>query len=106
MSPVGPVAPAPVAPVSPVAPVAPAIPCAPVGPVGPTKEDLGTALIPVAPYQIDELSDVVDIASSYDHSLFVKKDGTVWGWGYFVEKWEVFGATPQKAWKDLSNRRA
>lgn len=58
-------------------------------------------LTPVAPYQIDELSDVVDVSSNFDHALFVKKDGTVWGKGYFVEKWESLGNEPQKVWKNL-----
>lgn len=59
------------------------------------------ALTPAAPYQIEELSDVVDVSSTFDHVFFVKKDGTVWGKGYFVEKWEALGAEPQKVWKDL-----
>lgn len=50
---------------------------------------------------MDGLTDVVDFASGNDHALFVKKDGTVWGLGYFIEKWEALGAKPERVWKDL-----
>jgi alpha-tubulin suppressor-like RCC1 family protein len=66
-----------------------------------SKSNPDPALTPAAPYQIEELSDVVDVSSTFDHVFFVKKDGTVWGKGYFVEKWEALGAEPQKVWKDL-----
>ncbi|MCY9661610.1 hypothetical protein P5G65_07300 [Paenibacillus chondroitinus] len=59
------------------------------------------ALTPAAPYQVDEISDVVDVSSNFEHVLFVKKDGSVWGKGYFVEKWEALGIEPQTVWKDL-----
>ncbi|BFT74144.1 hypothetical protein PAENIP36_55860 [Paenibacillus sp. P36] len=59
------------------------------------------ALTPVAPFQVDEISDVVDVSSNFEHVLFVKKDGSVWGKGYFVVKWEALGIEPQTVWKDL-----
>ncbi|MBP1967691.1 hypothetical protein [Paenibacillus aceris] len=65
------------------------------------RDSLNVALTPAAPYQIDELSDVVDVSSNFEHVLFVKKDGTVWGKGYFVEKWEALGIEPQTVWKEL-----
>ncbi|WP_218096319.1 hypothetical protein [Paenibacillus solanacearum] len=38
-----------------------------------------------APFQVEGLSDIVDISLSYsgDRLLALKKDGTVWGMGYF-----------------------
>jgi alpha-tubulin suppressor-like RCC1 family protein len=35
-----------------------------------------------APVQIDGLSDVVSISAGEGHSIVLKKDGTVWAWGY------------------------
>ena len=36
---------------------------------------------PVAPTQIEELTDIVKVSSGYDHSLARRGDGTVWAWG-------------------------
>ncbi|RKN73029.1 RCC1 domain-containing protein [Paenibacillus ginsengarvi] len=37
------------------------------------------------PVQIDGLTDIIDISAGFDHSLALKKDGTVWLWGSLVE---------------------
>lgn len=66
-----------------------------------SKDQDGLAEVPAAPYRMEELNDVVDFASGNDHALFVKKDGTVWGLGYFIEKWGALGARPERVWKDL-----
>lgn len=66
-----------------------------------SKDNLNVSMTPVAPYQLDELSDVVDVSSNFDHALFVKKDGTVWAKGYFAEKWDASETVPQNVWKDL-----
>jgi alpha-tubulin suppressor-like RCC1 family protein len=39
-------------------------------------------------FQVARLSDVVDISAGTEHMLAVKKDGTVWIWGYFLKKWK------------------
>ncbi|OPH57000.1 hypothetical protein BC351_26700 [Paenibacillus ferrarius] len=40
-----------------------------------SKKSREVALTPVAPYQINEISDVVDVSSTLDHVFFVKKVG-------------------------------
>jgi len=40
----------------------------------------------LAPVQMAGLSDVVAISNGYTHNLALRKDGTVWQWGYPVRK--------------------
>ncbi|MBE3551165.1 MAG: hypothetical protein IMX03_08080 [Brockia lithotrophica] len=46
------------------------------------KVGLGYATYSVTPVQVEGLTDVVQVAAGGNHSLAVKKDGTVWAWGY------------------------
>lgn len=48
------------------------------GQLGNNNEDLQTSPTPV---QVNNLSNVVAVAAGGAHSLALKKDGTVWGWG-------------------------
>lgn len=56
----------------------------------------------ITPIQVTELSDIVDLNSDIDHALFLKKDGTVRGWGYFTVDWEVLGRPATQVWKAFS----
>ncbi|MEW9702221.1 RCC1 domain-containing protein [Paenibacillus sp. SI8] len=60
----------------------------------------------IAPFQVAGLADIVDFSKIVDNgksgnkTLFVKKDGTVWGWGFFSEDW-IPGSEPVGAWRDV-----
>ncbi|MBD0379896.1 RCC1 domain-containing protein [Paenibacillus sedimenti] len=56
----------------------------------------------VPPFPIAGLSDVVNFDYGGEHALFVKKDGSVWGLGYFIQSWDALGKAPAKVWRDLS----
>ncbi|WP_426453018.1 hypothetical protein ACP26L_13000 [Paenibacillus sp. S-38] len=56
----------------------------------------------VSPYQLPSLSEVADFDNGGKHALFVKKDGSVWGLGYFILKMDALGGKHPEEWKDLS----
>ncbi|MGA9139518.1 MAG: hypothetical protein WBZ29_04805 [Methanocella sp.] len=41
------------------------------------------------PYMVPGLKNILSIDSDYEHTTFVKEDGTVWNWGY--NGWGLFG---------------
>jgi alpha-tubulin suppressor-like RCC1 family protein len=41
----------------------------------------------VPPFQVEGLTDIIDVSFGTDHVLALKKDGTVWSMGYFPEKY-------------------
>lgn len=59
------------------------------------------ATVAADPHQVPGLSDIVDFSTDTAHALFVKKDGTVWRWGYMSEKSEKEGNYPDLVWKEL-----
>ncbi|MCZ8519931.1 MULTISPECIES: RCC1 domain-containing protein [Paenibacillus] len=56
----------------------------------------------VSPYQLPGLSEVTDFDNGGKHALFVKKDGSVWGLGYFTLRMGALGGEHPEVWKDLA----
>ncbi|MGF7034189.1 alpha-tubulin suppressor-like RCC1 family protein [Paenibacillus mucilaginosus] len=54
------------------------------------------------PFQVSGLDDVADFAAGGEHALFIKKDGTVWAWGYFSHNPSVLGELQPKVYRELS----
>ncbi|AFH61742.2 RCC1 domain-containing protein [Paenibacillus caseinilyticus] len=55
----------------------------------------------VSPYQLPGLSEVTDLDNGGKHALFVKKDGSVWGLGYFTLRMGALGGEHPDEWKEL-----